>query len=428
MNRIALVSLGCPKNLVDSEYILEQLLAAGYTIEPDPKDAGTVVVNTCAFLTESVEESIRTMLIYLDQGKEVICTGCLVSRYGEELLRELPEVSLFSGPGTYDLIARALKSGPRYLPPRFSGVVRRSCATTGSTAYVKVSEGCSNACGYCLIPSIRGPLLSKPPQDVVEECRDLAAAGVREIILVAQDLGGYGTDIPGHPTLQGLVEEISRIEDILWIRLMYMHPASLDEQLVAAMRDNPKVVPYIDLPIQHVSETVLRAMGRKGGSDAVRKALNMLKEVYADIRIRSTVMVGHPGEDEKAFAELEDFIRQGYIDHLGVFTYSPEEGTRSAAMPDAPSAEVAEWRRERIMEIQQDISRRRLAGFVGKTIPVLVEGYHPETELLLAGRASFQAPDVDGMVIITEGSPRFGAFSDVEITDTMEYDLVGRIA
>ncbi|HPX17586.1 MAG TPA: radical SAM protein [Deltaproteobacteria bacterium] len=265
MNRIALVSLGCPKNLVDSEYICQRLLAAGYPLESDPGKADTIVVNTCAFLTESVEESIQTLLGYLQEGKEVVCTGCLVSRYGRELLDELPEVRLFAGPGTYDRLVDALQSDARYVAPEFTGVVKRSYTTTGASAYVKVSEGCSNNCSYCLIPSLRGGLVSKPPRDIIDECRDLAASGVKEIILVAQDLGGYGRDHEGYPHLSSLLKDISRIEDIQWIRLMYMHPASLDEPLVTAMRDNPKVVPYLDLPIQHVSETVLKAMGRRGG-------------------------------------------------------------------------------------------------------------------------------------------------------------------
>jgi ribosomal protein S12 methylthiotransferase len=428
MKRFSLVSLGCPKNLVDSEYILERLLAAGYLVEPDPDRADLVVVNTCAFLTESVEEAIGTILNYLEAGKEVVCAGCLVSRYGEELLAELPEVRLFCGPGTYEEIDRALDSPGRFLAPRFTGVVRRSRATTGASAYVKVSEGCSNACGYCLIPSLRGGLVSKPPDEITAECRDLADTGVKEIILVAQDLGSYGADRPGLPALSSLVDEISRIEGISWIRLMYVHPASLDESIVRVIRENPKVVPYIDLPIQHVSEKVLKAMGRKGGAAAVLKSVELLKEHGPDIWVRSTVMVGHPGEDRAAFAELEEFIGQGHIDHLGVFAYSPEEGTGSARLPGRIAAKVKNARRERIMEIQQDISRQRLSSLVGTTVPVLVEGYHPETELLLAGRAPFQAPEVDGMVIVTEGSPVFGEFSEVEITDAMEYDLIGRIA
>jgi ribosomal protein S12 methylthiotransferase len=427
MKRIALVSLGCPKNLVDSEFILEQLERAGYTIVPDHAHADTVVVNTCAFLTEAVEESIETMLEFASNGKEVVCTGCLVSRYGEELLRELPEVTLFAAPGTYDGLASALRSGTRYLPACFSGVVRRSCRTTGPYAYVKVSEGCSNHCSYCLIPRIRGELVSKPCREIIDECRNLALQGVREIILVAQDLGSYGLDRANGIRLEHLVEKISLIDEVSWIRLMYMHPATTTGSVVKAMADNPKVVPYIDLPIQHVSSRVLTAMGRKGGSDAVRKAFDLLRSQAGDIWIRSTLMVGHPGEDERAFEELEDFVRNGYIDHLGVFAYSPEEGTLSSSLDDPLPGKVKEARRQRIMEIQQDISRKRLRSLLGKRIPVLVEGPHPETDLLLVGRSGFQAPEVDGTVIINDGFAPFGSFSEVEITGTMEYDLVGRI-
>lgn len=427
MKRIALVSLGCPKNLVDSEFIIEQLERGGYEIVSDPAHADGVVVNTCAFLTEAVEESIETMLEFANQGKEVICTGCIVSRYGEELLHELTEIALFAAPGTYGEMVHALHSGTKYLPARFSSVVRRSRSTTGSYAYVKVSEGCSNHCSYCLIPSIRGELVSKPQQEIVDECRDLAFRGAREIILVAQDLGSYGSDAKDGIRLEHLVEEISLIEEIAWIRLMYMHPATTTEQLVDSIAGNPKVVPYIDLPIQHVSSQVLKAMGRRGGADAVLRAFDLLKSKDCDIWIRSTIMVGHPGEDDKAFAELENFIGKGYIDHLGVFAYSAEEGTVSSSMNDPLPREIKDVRRERIMEIQQELSRKRLKALLGKRIPVLVEGRHPETDLLLVGRSEFQAPEVDGTIIINDGSAVFGSFSEVEITDTMEYDLVGRI-
>lgn len=427
MKRIAMISLGCPKNLVDSEYICEQLMGVGYTLVSDPEHAEIVVVNTCAFLTSAVEESIQTMLEFIDEGKNVICTGCIVSRYGEELLAELPEVKLFAAPGTYGGLPHALKSGVKYISGCFSGVVRRSYSSTGSHAYVKVSEGCSNHCSYCLIPDIRGELVSKPHQEVIDECKDLADRGVREIILVAQDLGSYGSDRKDSLHLPHLVEKISRLDNIEWIRLMYMHPATTTGAIVRTIAENPKVVPYIDLPIQHISQQVLQAMGRRGGSDAVWKALDLLKSKAADIWIRSTIMVGHPGEDQSAFAQLEDFTRQGYIDHLGVFTYSSEEGTKSAKMPDELSQEVKDVRRERIMALQQDVSRRRLKSLVGKKLRVLIEGFHPETDLLLKGRSEFQAPEVDGVVIINEGQAPFGTFSQVEITDTMEYDLVGRI-
>jgi ribosomal protein S12 methylthiotransferase len=425
--RIALVSLGCPKNLVDSEYICEQLREAGYEIVPDTARADTVVVNTCSFLTSAVEESVQTMLELMEEGKQVICAGCMVSRYGSALLDELPEVRLFAAPGTYANLATALGEGSSFLSACFDGVVSRRQATTGGFAYVKVSEGCSNHCAYCLIPSIRGELVSKPVKDVVSECRDLARSGVKEVVLVAQDLGSYGADLGRGASLPKLLEKIARVEGIEWIRLMYMHPATFTEAVVKAMNEIPVVVPYIDLPIQHVSGKVLAAMGRKGGADAVRRAFELLKTRAPEVWVRSTVMVGHPGEDRQAFAELEEFISQGNVDHLGVFAYSPEEGTRSASLRDAVPRKTKQGRVDRIMSLQQEVSRRRLQSLVGRTLRVLVEGYHPETELLLKGRSEFQAPEVDGHVIINEGQASFGSFSEVEITEAMEYDLVGRI-
>jgi ribosomal protein S12 methylthiotransferase len=428
MKRFSIISLGCHKNLVDSEFICEQLTDAGYPVDFDPDGADCVIVNTCAFLTSAVEESIQTMLELIEQGKEVICTGCLVSRYGKELVKELPEVKLFAGPGTYDELPFAFTQNTQFLSPVFSGVVKRSFVTTGASAYVKVSEGCSSHCHYCLIPKIRGDLISKPMDKVIDECTKLAQGGVKEIILIAQDVGSYGKDLGRDDALPELVERISTISGLQWIRIMYMHPESLSESLAHVIQDNPRVCPYIDLPIQHISDNLLQAMGRAGGADAVWRALDLLKSKTSDIWIRSTIMVGHPGEDEQAFKELEDFVARGYIDHLGVFTYSPEEGTASCMRKDHLDEEVKILRKERIMAVQKDISRARIERLLGRKIQVLVEGYHPETDLLLAGRASFQAPDVDGGVIINEGRATFGSFYDVEIIDTMEYDLVGRIA
>ena len=428
MKRFSIVSLGCHKNLVDSEFICETMINHGYRLEHDPDAAGRVIVNTCSFLTSAVEESLETILELASAGKEVICTGCLVSRYGRELLKELPEVILFAGPGTYERLPAALERHERFIAPEFNGVVKRSFITTGAYAYVKISEGCSNHCNYCLIPDLRGELICKPADAVVEECRTLASQGVKEIILIAQDLGSYGRDAGKKDALSPLIERISSIDGISWIRIMYVHPASMTKELAQTINRNDNVCNYIDLPIQHVSEKVLGRMGRKGGAEAVWKALDLLKSASDDIWIRSTVMVGHPGEDEEAFGELERFIAQGYIDNLGVFTYSAERGTASGDMPDSLSDEIKNSRKDRILSMQQDISRKRLQRLIGQKIPVLVEGFHPETDLLLQGRTFFQAPDVDGCVIINEGNATFGSFYAIEIIDAMEYDLVGRIA
>ncbi len=427
MKRIALVSLGCPKNLVDSEYICERFIKADYTLVQNLEDADLVVVNTCSFLTSAVEESVNTLLDLVKSGKEVLCTGCLVSRYGHEIAKELPEIRLFAGPGSYEGIVDAYESGRKYLEPSFDSVVKRSFFSGTASAYVKVSEGCDNRCNYCLIPSIRGRLVSKSVEEVVAECLDLAGSGAKEIILVAQDLGGYGKDLALKDGLNMLVEKISAIDAVEWIRLMYIHPASLTKALMRQFDSNPKVCPYIDLPIQHISDTVLKAMGRRGGAKAVRKAFDLIQKNHKDIWVRTSLMVGHPGEDDDAFSELEDFVAQGNIDHLGVFAYSPEPGTKSSCRHNRAEGSVALKRKRRLMALQQRLSKKRLHKLRGNRIQVLIEGYHPETKLLLRGRAPFQAPEVDGMVIINEGGADAGTIVEVEITGSWEYDLIGRV-
>jgi len=419
-----MVSLGCPKNLVDSEYICERLIQAGYTLKRDASQAQLVVVNTCAFLTSAVEESIQTLLEYLQEGKTVVCAGCLVSRYGREILDELPEISLFAGPGTYGDLERALVSGERYLAPRFDSVVRRAFCSTGASAYVKLSEGCSNHCRYCLIPSIRGELVSKPFEVVLDECRALARQGVKELILVGQDIGSYGSDLGLGDGLVRLLPAVAEIEGIAWVRPLYIHPAAVSKALVRTIAENQRICRSIEMPIQHVSERVLNAMGRRGGSLAVRQALDLAKE--AGIWIRTTLMLGHPGEDEGAFRELERCVAQGYFDSLGGFTYSPEPGTASARLPRV-DPEEAQARLEHIMTLQREVSRAKLKSFIGRRLSVLLEGYHSETDLLLAGRTGFQVPEVDGQVLINDGMAPFGTIVTVEIEDALDYDLLGRI-
>jgi len=420
----ALVSLGCPKNLIDSEYICERLIEAGYELKSDARDAHIVIVNTCAFLTMAVEESIEALLGHLEGGKTVVCAGCLVSRYGRELLDELPEIRLFAGPGSYKDLAQALSGTDRFLEPRFDSVVRRAFCSTGASAYVKLSEGCSNHCHYCLIPSLRGELISKPYEIVLDECRALARQGVKELILVGQDIGSYGLDRGLRGGLAHLLPAVAEVEGIAWVRPMYIHPAAVSGDLVRTLVDTPHICRSIEMPIQHVSERVLNAMGRRGGSQAVLQALDLLKE--AGIWIRTTLMLGHPGEEEEDFLELEHYVAQGYFDSLGAFTYSPEPGTASALLPRI-DPEQAQARLEHIMALQQEVSRAKLQTFVGRRLPVLLEGYHGETDLLLAGRTTFQAPEVDGEVLINEGAAPFGSIVTVEIEDALDYDLLGRI-
>jgi ribosomal protein S12 methylthiotransferase len=421
----SIISLGCPKNLVDSEYICEKLSSAGFSMTGDPGEAEVVIVNSCAFLGSSVRESIDTMLEWIDKGKEVVCTGCIVSRYGKELGKEFPEIKVFAGPGTYDKLPRMIQKGEACcLMPVFGSAAGRTFTSTGSHAYVKISEGCSNHCNYCLIPMLRGELTSRPDKLIIEECANLINKGAHELILIGQDLASYGKDNGVKDGLPALVEKISALDRDVWVRLMYVHPASLTKRLVGIMMENPNVCKYMDIPIQHISDKVLKNMGRKGGRKAVERSLSLLKD--AGIWIRTTLMVGHPGEDEKSFSELAALVDSGLFGSMGAFIYSPEPGTISASRPQIGSVEKA-GRLKKIMGLQKKVSRKRLKGLVGNTGKVLIEGYHPETGLLLKGRTEFQAPEVDGMTIINEGSAPFGAFAWVELIRSTDYDLIGRI-
>lgn len=420
----SIISLGCPKNLVDSEYICEKLSGAGFTMVNETGESDVVIVNTCAFLQSSVRESIDTMLEWLDRGKEVVCTGCIVSRYGKDLKKEFPEIKVFAGPGTYDKLPRMIMEGDACAKPLFGSVTARTFTSTRGYAYVKISEGCSNHCSYCLIPSLRGELVSKPEALVIEECGNLIKKGARELILIGQDLGGYGKERGVKDALPGLVKKLSALDRDVWIRLMYIHPASLTRRLVETMMENPNVCRYVDIPVQHISDSVLEKMGRKGGKNAVERSLAMLDD--AGIWIRSTLMVGHPGEDEKAFSELAGLVDSGIFGSMGAFVYSPEAGTESAAMTQIEET-VKKGRLKKIMSMQKKVSRKRLKTLIGRTEKVLVEGFHPETGLLLKGRTQFQAPDVDGMTMINEGSAPFGDFAKVELIRSTDYDLIGRI-
>jgi len=422
--KVGIVSLGCPKNLVDSEFICEQLGGGDYEIVAAAEDAELVVVNTCAFLTSAVEEAIETLLEYVDAGKRVVCTGCLVSRYGAELLNEIPELELVAGPGTYGGIRTALAKQQKFIEPRFDNVVSRSVFSTNASAYVKISEGCSNHCSFCLIPSLRGELLSKPEPEIVDECRRLLDGGARELILIGQDLGSYGRD-RGVKALPALLEQLAELSGLEWLRVMYIHPETLTPEMLAIIAGHERICSYLDMPVQHVNDGVLKLMGRKGGSAAVRERVAMVKD--RGIWLRSTLMVGHPGEDEAAFEELLAFVEEGHFDHLGAFCFSPEEGTRSAALGDGIAPEAKQERYERIMAAQQEISKRKLKALKGRRFKTLVEGYHPETELLLRGRTEFQAPEIDGLMVINEGGADAGTFAMVEVTGSMDYDLLGRI-
>jgi ribosomal protein S12 methylthiotransferase len=438
--KVYIVSLGCSKNLVDSEVMLGLLDKAGYVVSEEPAAADLLLVNTCGFISSAVEEAIDEILELArhkqqDPAKQLVVAGCLVKRYGAALRDELPEVDLFVGTediqNILQLLAPATRSGPGHLalsaePFLMDSSLPRKISTPAHRAYLKITEGCANRCTYCLIPSIRGRLRSRPIPDLVEETARLAAAGVRELTLVAQDLLAYGLDL-GRGDLTQLLTAILDNSEIPWIRLLYLHPARLDRGFLGFLADHPRILPYLDIPLQHVSDRILRLMGRPYDQNRIEQLLAEARELLPGCAIRTTLMTGFPGETAEDFALMRDFVRDHPFDHVGVFAYSNEEGVPAAGLPDHCDEQIKEKRRRTIMELQAEISRKRLQGFVGREVEVLVEGISEETELLLAGRAWFQAPEIDGSVYIAAGESRPGVIVRARITDSHYYDLVGEI-
>ncbi|MDX1763107.1 MAG: 30S ribosomal protein S12 methylthiotransferase RimO [bacterium] len=431
--KIGLVSLGCPKNLVDSEGMVGRLKAAGYTFAARDEEADLVLINTCGFIDTAKEESVDTILTYCDlksRGKleGLVVTGCLVQRYGEELTRDISEVDRFLSIRDEEQIVTVVDSilGSPGMKPVGTDPPR-AILTPFHTAYLKVSEGCSNRCSYCTIPLIRGPHESRDVEALLDEARKLADRGVRELIVIGQDITRFGVDRTGSDNLAGLVKKLADVDSLHWIRLMYLHPDHLDDELIELMAAEPKVLSYLDLPAQHICDSVLRKMNRPGGSQRIRDRIAALREKLPGLVLRTSLIVGFPGEGDREFQELCDFVEETGFDHLGVFSYSREAGTPAARYPDQVSQEVKAERQARVMELQRGISRRKNGARVGQTLEVLVEGASPETDLLLAGRYYGQAPEVDGSVLINEGNGMVGAFQMVHITEAHDYDLVGTL-
>ena len=441
--RAAMVTLGCAKNQVDSEVMLGVLRNHGYEIVTDLASADVAVVNTCGFLESSVKESIDAVLDaaeYKSTGRlrKLIVAGCMVERYKGDLRQTLPEVDSFLLTGDLLKVGEAADGGvgaalndagrPYFL---YDDTMPRQLSTQRHTAYVKVAEGCNRPCTFCIIPKIRGAMRSRTIDSVVKEVVDLGAQGVREINLVAQDLTSYGKDLS-----QGSLPELLRALDgaraVDWIRLLYAYPIGIDEALLDSIVELPSVCNYLDLPLQHASEDVLRNMKRPLGRYSPRHVAEFIRTRAPQIVMRTTFIVGFPGETEKDVDELEAFIREGHFLNVGIFTYSPEEGTPSHDMKGHLSQQEKDARRERLMLAQQEVAGRSLSGYLGKRLPVLVEGAHEDTDLLLSGRAEFQAPEVDGVVIINDiegedSSIPIGTIREVEITEVSGYDLVGTV-
>jgi ribosomal protein S12 methylthiotransferase len=436
-----LVSLGCAKNLVDSEVMLGLLQEGGWEMTADPEKANVLLVNTCGFIQPAVEEAIEVILEMVsykvnDASKVLVVTGCLVQRYKTSLEEELREVDLFIGTeGVGDivqLLGRLLEGTQQektLLPDRF--LMDASYARTLSTPFfrssVKITEGCNNRCTYCMIPSIRGDLRSRGIDDIILELQRLEKNGLQEISLIAQDLTAYGDDLDNKTNLITLLTGILAETAIPWIRLMYLYPSGVGDDLLALMKSENRILPYMDIPFQHVSDTVLKKMHRRYGYNDLVQFVEKVRQAVPDIALRSTMMVGFPGETEDDVRKLEQFLQEYRLDHVGVFSYTNEEGALSEFYDSQVPEELKDERRNRILSLQAEISEEILQKYVGQIVPVLVEGLSRETDLLLEGRTIYQAPDIDGCVLINDGHANPGDIVQVQITEAQIYDLVGGI-
>ena len=439
MTKVGFISLGCSKNLVDTEVMLHCLLEAGYEIVAEDIDADIVVVNTCGFIESAKSEAIENILDVAELKKMrhlrgIVACGCLVERYREEIFKELPEVDAILGVGSLRYIAdavAAVERGEKYA--RFDDKETaalggdRVLTTPPYTAYLKIAEGCDNKCTYCAIPLIRGSFRSRPIEDLVKEAKDLEALGVKELNLIAQDTTRYGLDLYGEYALHRLVRRITEETEIPWIRLLYCYPDKITDELLSEMRENPRLLPYMDIPIQHISDTVLRQMNRHGDSACIRDAIERIRKAVPDVTLRTTAIVGFPGETEEDFEKLCRFVKEIRFDRFGAFTYSAEEGTPAAEMDGQIDEQTKEDRYSILMQTQTEVSAALLSEKVGKTVTVLCEGYDVVAECYY-GRSAADAPDVDGKIyfIGRKGIPE-GEFVTVKITFAEDYDLIGEL-
>ena len=435
--KVGMISLGCNKNRVDSETALGLLREHGYELTNDPAQADVLMVNTCGFIASAKEESIDAILDmarYKQIGKcrVLVVTGCLAQRYEKDLMQEIPEIDLLMGVNQYQQLPDALEKA-------LGGVRKSYCmddhtyyahdrvlTTPSYTAYTRIGEGCSNCCTYCAIPSIRGAFRSRDEESIVEEAKTLAEQGVKELVLIAQDVSSYGIDLYGEYRLAHLLNLLCEIDGIEWIRLLYCYPDKITDELIDTMASQPKVLHYIDLPLQHADDSILKAMNRHSSAEETREVIRKLRERMPDIVIRTTFIVGFPGEGDGEFETLAEFVNEQEFERLGCFEYSPQEGTPAAKMENQVDDDVKARRAEVIMQDQYEIMSEKNNEMIGKTLRVLTESYDDYTDSY-SGRSYMDAPDIDGKIIFT--SPDFikeGDFVDVEILGTNEYDLLGR--
>ena len=440
MVNVLFVSLGCDKNLVDTEMMLGMLSDRGYAITNDESQADVVVVNTCAFILDAKQESIDVLIEYGEMKKSgaikaLIAAGCLAERYKDEIHEQIPEVDALIGTTAFDTVAdtldavlkdKGVDSFRSIDAPVICGK-RRILTSGGYSAYMKIGEGCDKKCTYCAIPSLRGKYRSVPMDTLIEEANDLAARGVKEIILIAQETTVYGTDLYGRKALPELLEKLSEIDGISWIRLMYCYPEEIDDALIAAMKRLPKVCHYLDLPIQHANDRILARMGRRTNREFLEKLITKLRQEIPDIALRTSLITGFPGETQEEFEELYNFVDEMEFDRLGVFAYSREEDTIAYDMPDQVDENIKQSRKDEIMELQMEIAFEKAGQMVGRHLEVMVEGRLVEDNTLV-GRTYMDAPDVDGYVFVnTDRDIESGTIINVIITDSNEYDLIGEI-
>ena len=437
MEKVHLLTLGCPKNLADSELMLGALTQAGFEVTLDPSDAQVLIVNTCAFIESAKKESIGAILEASEvkrnaAGRRLVVAGCLAQRYGAELREELPEVDIFVGTGNFLELPELLRRTemPEARPVPYAGSAHLLPASdaprvkTGDffSAYLKISEGCNHRCAFCIIPKIRGQHESRTADDLVAEAESLAEVGVREINLIAQDLTAWGRDLNPPSTLAALIRRLARVDGIKWIRLLYCYPNFVTDELLETIAESPRVVKYIDMPLQHADDAILRAMKRERSGDALRKLLERIRRKIPGVAIRTSFIVGFPGEDDAAFERLVDFVRIEEFDRVGVFRYSREENTTAYELERQVPERVKGARRAALMEVQAEISMRRNRALVGQEVEVLVEGSTPGRGTRRRGRIAAQAPEIDGMVIL-KGDAEPGEFVRARVERALTYDL-----
>jgi ribosomal protein S12 methylthiotransferase len=444
--KVHFVSLGCPKNLVDSEIMLGHMLKDGYSLTEDPSEAETVIVNTCGFIEEAKRESIQKVLDMSElkaKGslKQLVVAGCLTQRYKGDLVEGLPEADLFVGSGEFQNISQILKGHregvatktffnlPTYLQEENSPRVN---SQPGYRAFLKISEGCMKRCAFCAIPKIRGNLQSRKLSSVVSEAKLLVAGGVRELNIISHDFTDYGWDLrrasdAAIETPVELLRALSEVSGLDWIRVLYLYPDGITDDMIELIKTKKNLVKYFDMPLQHINNEMLKSMNRKMTREEISERVNRIRSEIPEAVIRTQFIVGFPGETEEQFEELLEFIKEQRFDRVGCFIYSPEEGTAGGKMLGQIEEDVKQDRHDRLMALQKDISRDKHQAWIGQTISVIVDGISDESELLLKGRTSQQAPDIDGIVHITSGTAEIGQIVQVMITDSHDYDLVGEI-